>query len=622
MKKILLLAIITILFSSLSMAQTTFAPTVMQITSAAEINYDFGSTSLEVPFTVSGKAGAFWLVVNTYGKADQISSVRNGFLGWHYVDKIDTTVYVSGRYQRSLGAQKITWDGTNSDGAKVSEDTYAYHIWGYDDASPRQKVTDFVATSYTWDSPQNTFVSYDESGMLLEKPIIFGNKFMHWADDTVAWKRFGTAWKWEVGSNPEDVNNLETTWMPFYVDKGFATNYAYGGPALMPGDYNKFVHTSIHYASATHTMMLWTFVPGGDATYDPTWLGWDNDVEWEGIESSGYWSERPTVYTNPDGSEPYIYGTQPAAHVFDRQWDRLVVATWDGDIVFNKMMDEWYMPNDNNPRGDVNGTPISMSTRGNNLWQYSAWVSCMQEMIDTTKLLDDPDDDADYIKWQNSNGDYYMDHFHWEDAETPWACLDNYTGKYAVTNAALDGQSFGLYSRTAMGTTCLTVTTQDGTGIADVSFFGVDAAPYGLNTLFLDSGSQYDGIYCPPPIATDIEQHAVWYVTFDSAGGLIVPGTVEPGVEEEVQAAYALGQNAPNPFNPTTTIGFTLADAGNVSIDVYNVAGQKVDTLVNDFMDAGSHSVVWDASGFSNGVYFYTIKSANFTKTMKMTLLK
>ena len=77
-----------------------------------------------------------------------------------------------------------------------------------------------------------------------------------------------------------------------------------------------------------------------------------------------------------------------------------------------------------------------------------------------------------------------------------------------------------------------------------------------------------------------------------------------------------------NPFNPTTTIGFTLADAGDVAIDVYNVAGQKVDTLVSGFMEAGSHSAVWDASGFSAGVYFYTVKSGDFTRTLKMTLLK
>ena len=93
-------------------------------------------------------------------------------------------------------------------------------------------------------------------------------------------------------------------------------------------------------------------------------------------------------------------------------------------------------------------------------------------------------------------------------------------------------------------------------------------------------------------------------------------------VDEDVPSAFSVEQNSPNPFNPTTTISFTTAEAGNVTIDVFNVAGQKVDTITSEFMNAGSHSVTWDATGFSAGVYFYTVKSGDFSRTMKMTLLK
>ncbi len=110
------------------------------------------------------------------------------------------------------------------------------------------------------------------------------------------------------------------------------------------------------------------------------------------------------------------------------------------------------------------------------------------------------------------------------------------------------------------------------------------------------------------------------FVAQDSFKGIITNKSV--GVEENASAAFSVAQNLPNPFNPTTTINFTLPEAGIVSIDVYNVAGQKVDTIVNEYMNTGSHSVVWDASGFSAGVYFYTVKSNNFTKTLKMTLVK
>jgi hypothetical protein len=83
-----------------------------------------------------------------------------------------------------------------------------------------------------------------------------------------------------------------------------------------------------------------------------------------------------------------------------------------------------------------------------------------------------------------------------------------------------------------------------------------------------------------------------------------------------------VAQNTPNPFNPSTTINFTLAKTGKVSVDIFNISGQKVDTLVNTTMNAGNHTATWNASKNSAGVYFYTVKSGDYSRTMKMTLLK
>jgi flagellar hook assembly protein FlgD len=58
------------------------------------------------------------------------------------------------------------------------------------------------------------------------------------------------------------------------------------------------------------------------------------------------------------------------------------------------------------------------------------------------------------------------------------------------------------------------------------------------------------------------------------------------------------------------------------TVEVYNAAGQKVDTLLNANLSSGSHSVTWDAAKHSAGVYFYTVRSGDFSRTMKMTLLK
>ncbi|MFC1538448.1 enolase C-terminal domain-like protein [Candidatus Latescibacterota bacterium] len=88
------------------------------------------------------------------------------------------------------------------------------------------------------------------------------------------------------------------------------------------------------------------------------------------------------------------------------------------------------------------------------------------------------------------------------------------------------------------------------------------------------------------------------------------------------QEMFSVDPAYPNPANPATTIGFTLAEADHVTVDIYNIAGQKVDTLIDSKMTAGKHSFIWDSTRFSSGVYFYSVKSGNFSKTMKFTVLK
>jgi hypothetical protein len=94
-------------------------------------------------------------------------------------------------------------------------------------------------------------------------------------------------------------------------------------------------------------------------------------------------------------------------------------------------------------------------------------------------------------------------------------------------------------------------------------------------------------------------------------------------VEEEViPTEFALMQNYPNPFNPTTNIKFALPKESNVTMRVYNVLGEEVATLVNKVMPAGFHTVNFDASRLSNGMYIYRIEADNFVSVKKMLLVK
>lgn len=97
------------------------------------------------------------------------------------------------------------------------------------------------------------------------------------------------------------------------------------------------------------------------------------------------------------------------------------------------------------------------------------------------------------------------------------------------------------------------------------------------------------------------------------------------GVEDNVSnlpEVFALNQNYPNPFNPTTIISYSIPKQTNVSLKVYNLLGQLVTTIVNKQQNAGNYEYQFDASSLSSGIYFYSLKAGEFTKTQKMMLIK
>jgi len=85
---------------------------------------------------------------------------------------------------------------------------------------------------------------------------------------------------------------------------------------------------------------------------------------------------------------------------------------------------------------------------------------------------------------------------------------------------------------------------------------------------------------------------------------------------------FALEQNYPNPFNPTTTINYSIPEAGNVELKVFDVLGNEVATLVNEEKTAGNYIANFNASSFASGIYIYTLRTNSFVQTKKMILMK
>jgi hypothetical protein len=153
-----------------------------------------------------------------------------------------------------------------------------------------------------------------------------------------------------------------------------------------------------------------------------------------------------------------------------------------------------------------------------------------------------------------------------------------------------------------------------------LSASGLDQIPEGMQAwLMLDKGTRLqlrEGVAFALPGGV---KSARLVIGTDS----YVAGEVSGSLPKE----FALSQNYPNPFNPSTTVGLALPKASHVRLVVYNTLGQKVATLVDGYMDAGHHTVVWEGRNdggqqVASGVYFYRLDAGEFHQTRKMMLLK
>ena len=98
--------------------------------------------------------------------------------------------------------------------------------------------------------------------------------------------------------------------------------------------------------------------------------------------------------------------------------------------------------------------------------------------------------------------------------------------------------------------------------------------------------------------------------------------SVDGQTGDQLPETYSLGLNYPNPFNPSTTINYAVPQNSFISLRVFDILGNEVQTLVNETKSAGKYTVSFDAASIPSGVYFYTLEAGNFVSTKKMLLLK
>ena len=190
-----------------------FSPTMLALAAPDMVGYDFDGSSLEIPVEVFGTEATVIFSIFTKDSAQNIKNIRNGHIGWHYVNSIDTCMYVSSPYKFSPGRKIVEWDGNASDGTRVNNGEYRYYLWAYDHTDMGQTVTrnkDIAPTDFLC-------LTHDIEGNPFNYPVLFsGGNTYHTGNEPA----YVTRSKWIVGNDPNDESLVETTGYSAWIDRG------------------------------------------------------------------------------------------------------------------------------------------------------------------------------------------------------------------------------------------------------------------------------------------------------------------------------------------------------------------------------------------------------------------
>jgi len=585
------------------------------------VQYNFDGKPVDIPVGVDGTPARAYLVIETTGLAGTKFRVRNGRIGWHTVCGIDTTVYNSTGEDLAKGSKYITWPGVDNDGNAVPEGEYTYHVWAFDYMNLLQGVHPMANYDRCAAEGRMLLQTTAQDGTLLPKPwlstVSHGRRaaskpYADWTDDEKANESQHMWMRWSIGNDTQNMELIETCdiiepegWTP--AGRGA------GRCPYDPEDFNYIFRFTDKIEEATAKIRKFKLVSNDYAEEITDWgqdlvYGYALNYQECGCDliNNFYITASTWQYSK---SECNSY---------------LLIATVEGDKVEDIYLEEMDKAAYVAEHGEVlqAGAPMSGIAYMNDTRLAHGSIWCFQSATDPVRYLESGNYE-DLFLAINEEGDGFIDKGYSANnpfpdycyaEDPPWNYLTWGSESGFVISAAHDGGPISW---------CLLA--PDFTACNYCTRAGEDDA--GCTSIIpVESGGPYDGLYIRPrgwATISDVgyEGVAMGYIGSDSDKGTISKkGGV--GVAAAAPAEFSVAQNVPNPCNPTTTINYTIPESGNVTVDVFNVTGQKVDTLVNNYLDAGSHSVVWDGSSKSSGVYFYTVTSGEFSKTMKMTLLK
>ena len=654
-----------------------FAPKSLRISAPTVMNYSYDGNALRLPFTLNGTPASVTLVIS---KLDQPAKrTRNGFLGWHYVDRIDTCIYISTPKNFQTGNYSIEWDGKNQDGVIARANVYRYYLWGYDNTSAGQLVTTILHPNR---GDRSIIITHDIEGYPLANPqIIDAPRYSSLSSQET--RKIRT--KWCIGDDPSDSSVAETCSYFSWTENSPL--------AFLQGESAQRFFVQTLKPDGNLVLRQYRWMPNGEAIRQPAWGNDGEAIYKTTIPVDNAWYSGPVL----DGLG-YLFFTDADISGNGKESNIVYVDAESGDVLARRDLSNRWMDSRHSSTG-----PTNLEFRDGWLFCTSP-ASCLFQMINPYGEFNDA------VLWENGNGDGVGD----KNSRTTWDCSDPLAPPF-VYESTVASYHFVLFPADGLANTSFGLLAPDGKGIGHYAFAGNSTD---VNTIkVLDSWSSYDGIYyngltsggeetgwmyvasCSfrgvigsyddwqkylyfitpaggeilipglkyditwksdglglldieystdggvtwKPIASGAFNHYLWTVPdvnssnckiritgtdpkFDpviSDGLFTISGpTVVSGRSDAAPLPFITASNHPNPFNPSTTIHYTLGMKGIVTITVYNAVGQQVMRRTIGHMDRGAHDFLFDGAGLTSGLYFYRIATENATAAGKMLMVR
>lgn len=486
MKRVVLSFVIFFTFVSSALA-APFSPTVLTLSAPPVVQYNFDGSDLSLPVSVSGTPANVTFLVFTNGQAAAIRKVKNGYLGWHYVNKIDTCVYYSDPLQLSVGSGTLVWDGRDQDKNAVPPGEYTYYLLGYDDKNVKVNASQFIQTR-----PHDAFLRFQEKdidGKPLANPIVYNSRYFQ---------------KWILGGDPEDDALVETTKVTLpsvYTGQGMF-------PILDPTDFNYFFIEAGNTDTNTQAIVKYKWIPNGQAMLETSWA--QNGVK----QISAKWGGG-NADAGVEADTNYLYTVTGNHFISEAEADLRVWNINDGTLIKKFDITPWWSnTGDMNVGGQLNGGPNTLYMRDG--WLFlNCHCSCLKQVVNPVLGLED---ETDLIVWSNGNGDYTFDRNFEETAEKKWICNDYNVGPYTYTLQS-DANQFSIAPCYDMGAVSFGLLAPDGTGLGYRAFAGeTSGLKYGQ--YMVDNGSAFDGLYSDNNNGSS-GNVGIWFTGQDSFKGVI-----------------------------------------------------------------------------------------------------